>query len=53
MVLGEAFSHRPRWQLYPEDAAAHDKRFATEILAALPVGGLWVFDLGIVQLSVV
>jgi len=46
MVLVEAFSHRPLWQLYTEDAAANDKRFAAEILAALPVGGLLVFDLG-------
>src|SRR4029453_733790 len=29
-----------------EDAAADDKRFAGEILAALPVGALLVFDLG-------
>jgi hypothetical protein len=46
MVLVEAFSHRPLWQLYTEDAAANDKRFAAEILAALPVGGLLIFDLG-------
>ena len=46
MVIVEAFSHRPLWQLYTEDAAANDKRFATEIMAALPVGGLLVFDLG-------
>jgi hypothetical protein len=46
IVMVEAFSHRPRWQLYTEDAAANDKRFATEIMAAVPVGGLLVFDLG-------
>jgi hypothetical protein len=46
MVMVEAFSHRPVWQLYTEDAAANDKRFAAEIMAALPVGGLLVFDLG-------
>ena len=34
------------WQLYTEDAAANDKRFAAEIMAALPIGGLLVFDLG-------
>src|SRR5262250_429619 len=45
-VMVEAFSHRPVWQLYTEDAAANDKRFATEILAALPVGGLLAYDLG-------
>jgi hypothetical protein len=42
----EAFSYRPLWQLYTEDAAANDKRFATEIMAAVPVGGVLVFDLG-------
>ena len=46
MVMVEAFSHRPLWQRYTEDAAANDKRFAGEILAALPVGGLLIFDLG-------
>ena len=50
MVLVEAFSHRPLWQLYTEDAAAHDQRCATEILAARPVGGLLVFDLGLFSL---
>ena len=46
MVMVEAFTHRPLWQLYTEDALANDQRFAAEILAALPVGGLLVFDLG-------
>jgi hypothetical protein len=46
MVRVEAFTHRPLWQLYTEDAAANDKRFAPEILAAVPLGGLLVFDLG-------
>ena len=46
LVMVEAFSQRPCWQLYTEDAAANDKRFASEILAALPAGGLVVFDLG-------
>jgi Transposase DDE domain len=46
MVMVEAFSHRPLWQLYTEEAAANDKRFAAEILAALPLGGLLIFDLG-------
>ena len=46
MVMVEAFSHRPLWQLYTDDAAANDKRFAAEIMAALPIGGLLVFDLG-------
>ena len=40
MVRVEAFTHRPLWQLYTEDAAANDKRFATEILAAVPERGI-------------
>jgi len=46
MVMVEVFTHRPLWQLYTEDAAANDKRFAPEILAAVPEGGLLIFDLG-------
>lgn len=46
MVMVEAFSQRPLWHLYTEDAAANDKRFAPQILAAVPVDGLVVFDLG-------
>lgn len=46
MAMVEAFTHRPLWQLYTEEAAANDKRFATEILAALPERGLLIFDLG-------
>jgi hypothetical protein len=46
MVMVEAFTHRPLWQLYTEDAAANDKRFAPEILTAVPLGGLLIFDLG-------
>jgi hypothetical protein len=45
-VMVEVLTHRPLWQLYTEDAAAHDKRFAPEILAAVPEGGLLIFDLG-------
>jgi hypothetical protein len=46
IVLVDAFSHYPLWPLYTEDAAAHDKRFAAEIRAAVPAGALMVFDLG-------
>lgn len=46
MGMVEAFSHRPLGQLYTDDAAAKDKRVAAEMLAALPGGGLLVFDLG-------
>ena len=45
-VMVEACRHRPRWQLYTEDAPANDQRFAVEIRAGLPVGGLVVCDLG-------
>lgn len=46
MVMVDAFTQRPLWHLYTEDAAANDKRFAAEILGALPAGGLLLFDLG-------
>ena len=46
LVMVEAVSYRPVWQAYPEDALANDKRFAADILAALPPGGLLVFALG-------
>ena len=46
MVMVEAFSHRPLWQLYTEDAQANDQRVAAASLAVLPVGGLVVCDLG-------
>jgi hypothetical protein len=31
IVMVEAFSQRPLWQLYMDDAAANDKRFALQI----------------------
>jgi hypothetical protein len=46
MGMVEAFTPRPLWQLYTEEAAAPDKRFAPEILAALPTGGRLSFALG-------
>jgi len=46
MVRVEAFTPRPLWQLSTEEAAANDKRFAPQILAAVPLGALLVFDLG-------
>ena len=42
----EACSHRALWQLSTDAAAAHDQRWTAESMAALPLGGLWVFDLG-------
>jgi hypothetical protein len=50
MVRVAACSHRPLWQHSTADAAANDKRFAAEILAARPVGGLLVFELGFCSL---
>jgi hypothetical protein len=47
MVMVEAFGHRPRWQVYTDDAVAYDQRVAAEMRAALPVGGLLVCDLGV------
>ncbi len=47
LVLVEAFSHRPLWHRDTEDAWAHDQRCGAAILAALPVGGLRVCDLGL------
>jgi hypothetical protein len=44
--MGEAFPHRPLWQLYTEAGAANDNRFAPELLAALPLGGRLILDLG-------
>jgi hypothetical protein len=46
MGMVQACSHRPLWQLDTDDAAANDKRFAAEIMAALPIGGLLVFARG-------
>jgi hypothetical protein len=46
MVMVAAFSPRPLWQLDTEDAAANDKRLATALMAAVPVGGRLVCDLG-------
>jgi hypothetical protein len=46
LVMVEALSHRPRWPLYTDAAAATDQRFAAEIMTALPIRGLLVFDLG-------
>src|SRR5205085_851303 len=46
MARVEALPQRPLWPLYTEDAAANDKRFAVEILAAVPLGGLRICDLG-------
>jgi hypothetical protein len=45
-VMVEALSHRPLWPQDTADAVANDQRLAAELLAALPVGGLWVCALG-------
>jgi hypothetical protein len=43
---GEAFTPRPLGQLSTEDAPANEKRFAPEILSAVPLGGLLGFAWG-------
>jgi hypothetical protein len=43
----EAFPQRPLWQLYTEEAAANDTRFAPAIRTALPEGGVLMFDRGV------
>ena len=50
LVMVEAFSHRPLWQLDTEDAPAHDQRLAAAILAALPGGGRLGCDWGVFSL---
>ena len=49
MVMVAACRHRPLGHLYTAAALANDKRFAAALLAALPVGGRVIFDLGCVS----
>ena len=46
LVRVEAFSHRPRWPRSTDAAAANDPRVTADSMAALPIGGRWVCDLG-------
>jgi hypothetical protein len=46
MALLDLCSQLPRHLWYNEDAQAHDQRFWTDILSALPAGALLLFDLG-------
>ena len=49
-VRGAALTQRPLWQLDTAAAAAHDQRFAPELLAAVPAGGVLRFALGVCRL---
>src|SRR5262245_49777195 len=42
----EIFTRRPQQIWYSTDAQANDKSFCRQLLEALPLGGLVVFDLG-------
>lgn len=46
LAVVELFTRRPQQTCYTEDAQANDKSFCRQLLEALPVGGLVVFDLG-------
>lgn len=46
MMIVEAFTHSPVRCWYTEESAAKDKIWSDNLLAALPVGGLLIFDLG-------
>ena len=46
MMLVSAFSHRPVFAWYTDDAKANDKSWTEALLSHLPEGGLLIFDLG-------
>lgn len=46
LAVVDLFTRRPQQTWYTEDAKANDKSFCRQLLEALPVGGLVVFDLG-------
>lgn len=46
MMIVSAFTHSPVKCWYTEESAANDKIWSEKLLAALPVGGLLIFDLG-------
>jgi hypothetical protein len=50
MMIVEAFTHSPVRCWYSEESAANDKIWSDNLLAALPVGGLLIFDLGFLVL---
>lgn len=47
LVLVDLSTLRPWWARFTEEVSANEKRFAAEILAAVPEGGLLVYDLGL------
>jgi hypothetical protein len=46
LMIVEALTHLPVQAFFEEDAKANEKRFCERILAALPLGGLIIFDSG-------
>jgi hypothetical protein len=46
MMVVDAFTRAPVHVSYNEHPATNDKKFVDEVVEALPVGGLLVFDLG-------
>jgi Transposase DDE domain len=46
LAVVDLFTRRPQQTWYTEQARANDKSFCRQLLEALPVGGLVVFDLG-------
>lgn len=46
MMLVSAFDHVPLQAWYTTEVHANERRWADELLAALPVNGLMIFDLG-------
>jgi Transposase DDE domain len=46
LVMVDLLTRRPQHTWYTEDAQANDKSFCQQLLEALPVAGLVVFDLG-------
>ena len=46
LAVVELFTRRPQQTWYTAQAQANDKSFCRQLLEALPVGGLVVFDLG-------
>ena len=46
LAVVDLFTRRPQQTWYTEQAQANDKSFCRQLLEALPVGGLVVFDLG-------
>jgi len=51
MMIVDAFTRAPVQVNYSPDPDINDKKFIDEVIKALPVGGLLVFDLGFLRLG--